>query len=265
MVFDILLPVLSIAGLALLFGGLLGFAGKKFHVDVDPKVEQIQNVLPGANCGGCGLPGCGVFADAVAKGTADYSGCPVAGSDAAIQIAAIMGIEASVSERKVAFIKCNGVDDNVKRNYIYSGPTSCISASQLALGGSKACAYACLGLESCKNACPFDAVNMVDGIAEIDTVKCVACGKCVDACPKNLIDMVYDKAKIRVMCNSRDKGKTVKDNCRAGCIACTLCQKNCSEEAIVIENNIAIIDYDKCTLCGVCVDKCPTKSIKVLS
>ena len=265
MLLEILIPVLCIAILALILGGLLGFATKKFYVEVDPKVDMINNLLPGANCGGCGYPGCGQFADNVVKGLAPYGGCPVAGPDAAIEIAGIMGVEATVTEKKVAFVKCNGIDENVKQNYIYSGLTSCVAAAQLALGGSKACAYACLGLESCKTACPFDAVNMVNGVAEIDTENCVACGKCVDACPKGLIDMVYDKAKVRVMCNSKDKGKTVRENCKAGCIACMLCKKACEAEAITIENNIAIIDYDKCTLCNACVGKCPTKAIKIMN
>ena len=262
---EIIMPVLSIAILALLFGGLLGFATKKFHVEVDPKVEAIMGILPGVNCGGCGFAGCGQFADAVTKRTAGYGDCPVAGADAAVEIAGIMGVEATVSDKKIAFVKCNGVNENVKQNYIYSGLTNCIAASHLAMGGSKACAYACIGLESCKTACPFDAVRMVDGVAEIDPEACVACGKCIPACPKGLIDMVYDKAKVRIMCSSKDKGKTTKDNCKVGCIACTLCKKNCPEDAITIENNIAFIDYDKCTSCGACVGKCPTKAIKVMN
>ena len=265
MYLDILVPVVSVAVLALVFGGLLGFSSKKFYVEVDPKVEQIAGLLPGANCGGCGFPGCNVFAQAVADSKAAYNGCPVNANESNASIAGVMGIEATTSERKVAFIKCNGIDDNVKRNYVYSGPKSCVAAAQLAAGGSKACAYACIGLESCKNICPFDAVKMVDSIAEIDPAKCVACGKCVEVCPKGLIDMVYDKAKVRVMCNSQDKGKVVRENCRAGCIGCSLCKKNCPEDAIEMENNIAIINYDKCTSCQACVAKCPTKAIKVLN
>jgi RnfABCDGE-type electron transport complex B subunit len=262
---DILLPVLSIGGLALLFGGLLGFAGKKFHVEVDPKIEQILDILPGVNCGGCGFAGCGQFADSVSKGIAGYGDCPVAGADAAMEIAAVLGIEASIADRKVALVKCNGIDDNIKKNYIYSGPKSCVAASQLAMGGSKACAYACIGLESCKNACPFGAVEMFEGVAWINTDKCVSCGKCVSVCPKGLIDMVYDKAKVRVVCNSKDKGKAVRENCRAGCIGCSLCKKVCEADAITVENNLATVDYDKCTLCNACVGKCPTKAIMMFN
>ena len=263
MLLEVLVPILSIAGLALLFGGLLGFATKKFYVEVDPKVGQIMELLPGVNCGGCGFAGCGQFADSVAKGVAGYGDCPVAGEATSMEIAAVMGVEAQATGRKIAFVKCNGIDDNVKKNYDYSGLKNCVSAAQLALGGNKACSHACIGLDSCKEACPFDAIAMVDGVSVIDEDKCVACGKCIEACPKGLIDMVYEKAKVRVMCNSKDKGKDVREKCSAGCIACTLCKKNCPEDAIIIENNIAIVDYDKCTSCRACVEKCPTKCIKV--
>jgi Na+-translocating ferredoxin:NAD+ oxidoreductase RNF subunit RnfB len=264
MYLDILLPALSIAALALILGGLLGFSGKKFHVEVDPTVEKIQSVLPGVNCGGCGFAGCSLFAESVTTGKAAYNDCPVADDDAAAEIAGIMGIDPTVANRKVAFVKCNGAHENVKRNYIYSGPKSCIAASLLAGGGNKSCTYSCVGLESCKHACMFDAVVMFEDIAYINSEKCVGCGKCVDVCPKNLIEMVYDKSKVRVMCNSKDKGKLVRENCRAGCIGCSLCKKNCPEDAITIEDNIAVVDYEKCTSCMACINKCPTKSIQYI-
>ncbi|MCL2009704.1 MAG: RnfABCDGE type electron transport complex subunit B [Synergistaceae bacterium] len=261
---SILYTILSVSGLSLVFGALLGFAAKKFAVRVDPKVEQIIGVLPGTNCGGCGFPGCAVFAEAVTKKDAGYNGCPVGGATAAAQIADAMGINPVASERKIAFVKCNGKDDNVKRNYIYDGPKSCVAASQLATGGNKSCAYSCIGLGSCKNSCPFGAIKITDGIAGIDGKKCTACGKCVAACPKKLIEMVPEKSKVRVLCNSMDTGKVVRANCRAGCIGCKVCQKLCEAGAITIENSVAHIDYEKCTLCMVCVNKCPVKTIKAM-
>jgi Na+-translocating ferredoxin:NAD+ oxidoreductase RNF subunit RnfB len=261
---SVLFPVISIAGLSLLFGALLGFSAKKFAVKVNPKIEQITSVLPGVNCGGCGFPGCAVFAEAVAKEEANYRGCSAGGSSTAVEIAKTMGIDPEVSSRKVAFIKCNGIDDNVKRNYLYDGPKSCVAASQLATGGNKSCAYSCIGLASCKNACSFDAIQIIDSIARVDTKKCTACGRCVTVCPKKLIEIVPDKAKVRVLCNSRDKGRVVRINCRAGCIGCTLCQKSCETGAITVVDNIAHIDYEKCILCLKCVDKCPAKVIKVM-
>ena len=260
---NILFPILSVGALALVFGAVLGFSAKKFAVEQDPKVGKIVDVLPGANCGGCGFPGCAVFAENVVKGKAGYRGCPPGGAEAAGEIAKLLGIEASVSNRKVAFVKCNGSNDNIKRNYIYDGPKSCVSASQLATGGNKTCRYSCIGLESCKNACPFGAIKMVDSIAVIIPEKCSACGKCVPVCPKNLIEIVPEASTVRVMCNSRDKAKAVRESCRAGCFGCSLCQKVCKAGAITVEDNIAHIDYGKCTLCMECVNKCPAKSIKV--
>ena len=264
MITDILYPVLSVSIPALVFGALLGFAAKKFAVQIDPKVERIISVLPGANCGGCGFPGCAVFAEAVAKENAGYNDCPVGGASVAAEIANTMGIDPTATGRKVAFIKCNGKDENVKRNYIYDGPKSCVAASQLANGGNKSCPYSCIGHGSCKNACQFRAINIIDSIAHVDEQKCTACGKCVPICPKKLIEIVPEKSKVRVLCNSKDAGKIVRLNCRAGCIGCKACQRTCKAEAITVENNLARIDYDKCTLCMECVSKCPIKVIKVM-
>jgi len=259
---ELLYPILSVSALALIFGALLGFASKKFAVEIDPKVEQVMNALPKANCGGCGFPGCGLFAEAVVKETAGYNDCPVGGASVASEIAKTMGAEPVVSERKVAFIKCNGRDDNVKRNYIYDGLKSCVAASHLAGGGSKSCAYSCIGFGSCENACMFDAVKIENGTAVIIEEKCLACGKCVTACPKNLIEMAPEKSGVRVLCNSKDTGGVTRANCRVGCIGCKACQKLCKAEAITIENNLARIDYEKCVLCMECVNKCPVKAIK---
>ena len=261
---SILIPIIAVGGLALLFGLILGFSARKFYVEQDPTVDKIIKVLPGVNCGGCGFPGCAIFAERVTKGEANYNGCPPAGAEAAAEIASYLGIEAGEANRKVAFIKCNGTNDNIKRNYIYDGPKNCVAASQLATGGNKSCTYSCIGHASCQYACPFGAIKMVDSVAVVNRKKCTGCGKCVAVCPKDLIVMVPDRGKVRVLCNSRDKGKLVKENCRAGCIGCGLCLKACPEDAITLDDNIALIDYDKCTLCGACVAKCPTKSIKVM-
>jgi len=260
-----LFPIICVGGLALVFGIILGLSAKKFAVESDPKVDRIISVLPGANCGGCGYPGCAVFAERVVTGEANYRGCPPGGSSAANEIAKQIGIDAAPVNRKVAFIKCNGSNDNIKRNYDYDGPKSCVSASMLATGGNKTCAYSCIGLASCKHACPFNAIKIVDSIAVVIEEKCTACGKCVNVCPKKLIELVPEKSNVRVLCNSKDKARFVKESCRAGCIGCTLCQKNCKAGAITVVDNIAHIDYEKCTLCKECVNKCPSKSIKVIA
>ena len=262
---SILFPIICVGGLALVFGAILGLSAKKFAVESDPNVDRIISVLPGANCGGCGFPGCAVFAENVTKGKANYKGCPPGGASAAAEIAKFMGIEATAINRKAAFVKCNGSNDNIKRNYIYDGPKSCVSASQLATGGNKTCRYSCIGLASCKNACPFGAIKIVDSIAVVIPEKCSACGKCVTVCPKKLIEIIPDINKVRVSCNSRDKAKAVRESCRAGCIGCTLCQRTCQAGAITVEDNIAHINYEKCTLCMECANKCPSKAIKILA
>lgn len=264
MIENILYPILAISGLSLIFGALLGFSSKKFAVHVDPKVKDIVNILPGVNCGGCGFPGCSIFAEAVAKEEASYKGCPAGGATAAFKIAETMGINATASSRKTALIKCHGIDSNVKRNYAYDGPKSCIAASQLAAGGNKSCTYSCIGLASCKNICPFDAIKIIDSIAVVDKNKCTACGKCIPVCPKKLIEIVPFDSKVHILCNSRDKARAVKINCRAGCIGCTLCQKACADGAITIADNIASIDYKKCTSCMKCINVCPSRAINVI-
>jgi len=260
----ILYPVITVSALALVFGLILGFSAKKFAVESDPNVKWIINVLPGANCGGCGYPGCAVFAERVASGEASYNGCPPGGESTASEIAKHMGIDASPVNRKVAFVKCKGTNDNIKRNYIYDGPKSCLSASQLATGGNKSCRYSCIGLGSCKNACPFGAIKITEGVAVVVREKCTACGKCVVACPKNVIEIAPDKSKVRVLCNSKESGGLVRAHCRAGCIGCKACLKVCAQGAITVEDNLAHIDYGKCTQCMECVKKCPMKTIKVM-
>ncbi|MCL2558120.1 MAG: RnfABCDGE type electron transport complex subunit B [Treponema sp.] len=262
---SVLIQVASVGALAVVFGALLGFSARKFAVKVDPRVEKVFESLPKVNCGGCGFANCALFAEAVATEKAGYNGCSAGGPAAASEIAKTMGVDAIAMERKVAFVKCNGVDVNVKRNYIYDGPQSCIAASQLANGGNKACTYGCMGLASCKNVCAFDAIRIVDKVSVIDPKKCTACGKCVTICPKGLIEIVPEKSAVRVMCNSKDPGKIVRENCRAGCIGCGICKKVCPEDAIEVENNLAKINYDKCTLCMTCVGKCPVKAIHVAS
>lgn len=260
-IFSIIFPVISVGALAVIFGAILGFSSKKYAVDSDPRVEKIRTVLLGANCGACGCAGCGAFAEAVASGHATYKDCSPGGNSTALQIAEIMGIDASLSAKKVAFVRCAGTCDKAKNDYIYDGLESCMAASMLATGGSKSCSYGCLGLASCQQACPFHAIEMVDGIAVIDPEKCASCEKCISTCPKNLIEMVPDIKKVRVACHSKDKGKEVKSNCAVGCIGCKICQKNCKFDAITVEDNLALIDYEKCTLCMECVQKCPTKAI----
>ena len=258
---DILYPVLTIAGLGLFFGLGLGLAGKFLKVEEDPKIEQIRELLPGANCGGCGFAGCDAFASAIAEGKAEPLGCPVGGAVLAKELGEIMGVEVDVVEKLAAYIKCGGDCENSTFRYNYYGIEDCHAVQMLAGGGSKSCVFGCLGHGSCVQACKFKAIYLINGIAVVDNEKCTACGMCVSTCPRKLIELIPYKSEVRVACNSTDKGKIVKQNCTVGCIGCKLCEKACVYGAVHVENDLSRIDYEKCVLCGACVKNCPTKTI----
>ncbi len=262
---DILYPVASIGGLGLVFGLALGYAGKIFKVEEDPRIGDVRACLPGANCGGCGFPGCDGFAQAVVAGSAPVNGCPVGGTKCAQAVGAVMGVAVEAKEKYVAYVKCAGNFTDAIFRYDYYGIADCRAVSMLAGGGSKQCAYGCLGSGSCVRACGFDALSLIDGIAKVDPEKCTACGMCVPKCPRKLIELVPYSADYRVGCNSLDHGKTVRANCKVGCISCKMCEKACNYDAVHVTNNLAKIDYDKCVRCGECERKCPTHCIKLIS
>ena len=257
----IIFAIVSIGGLGIIFGAILGFASKIFAVDEDPRVGMVQECLPGANCGGCGYPGCGGLAAAIVAGKAPVNSCAPGGAKAAAAIAEVLGVVAEETEPMVAFVKCGGTCDKAQNKYEYDGIDDCIMASQLAGASSKACAYGCMGLGSCVKACKFDAIKIENGVAVVNPDLCVACGKCVSTCPKKIIDLVPKKKKVKVQCSSKDMGKAVMSVCSAGCIGCKICEKTCKFDAIHVIDNIAVIDYDKCKNCGMCANKCPKKVI----
>lgn len=262
-IMGIVLAAVIVGGTGIFIGFFLGVSGEKFKVEVDPREEAIVGVLPGNNCGGCGYAGCSGLAAAIVKGEAEVGGCPVGGDPVAAKVAEIMGVEAGSSVKKVAFVKCAGTCEKAKKDYEYYGEEDCAMLAFVPNGGPKSCNFGCLGFGNCVKACPFDAIHVVDGIAVVDEEACKACGKCVAACPKNLIELVPYDAKHRVQCASKNKGKDVMAACSVGCIGCKLCEKNCPSEAVTVVDNIAHIDYDKCTRCGICAEKCPKKIITV--
>ena len=252
----ILLPVLIFIGLGLLMGALLALASKLFAVKKDEKAEAIKECLPGANCGGCGYSGCDAYAAAVSAGDAPVNKCSVGGAEAASKIAQIMGVDAGAQVRMRAQVMCSGTGEYAKKKYIYEGIDDCVAASKIG-GGDKMCKNGCIGLGTCVRACPFDAIVVENGVAAVDYSKCKGCGICVSACPKGIIKLIPFDAKHWVGCMSVDDGKNTRKVCDVGCISCKICQKNCPAGAINVDNFVASIDYDKCTGCDICTDKCP--------
>ncbi len=247
----------------LIIGLLLGVAGKKFEVAVDEKEAMVRGLLPGNNCGGCGFPGCDGLAKAIANGEAAVNSCPVANQAAYDQIAEVMGTESAQTVKKVAFVKCAGTCEKTEKKYEYYGIADCKKAVMAPGKGNKACSYGCMGFGSCVKACAFDAIHIVNGIAVVDKEKCTGCSKCSAECPNKLIDLVPYSSKHFVACSSPEKGKDVRTACKVGCIGCKLCVKACEFDAITVENNLAFIDYSKCTNCGKCVSACPSKVIQI--
>ncbi len=260
----IVIAVVCVGGMGLLIGVFLSYFGKYFHVESDPREEAILEALPGNNCGGCGFAGCSGLASAIVRGDAPVSGCPVGGEKVGKQVGEIMGVEAEKAKRKRAHVKCKGTCEKTRVNYLYHGVEDCRMLSFVPGGGAKTCEYGCLGFGSCKKVCQFDAIDILDGIAVINKEKCKSCGKCVSICPKDLIEMIPYEDSYAVECSSKEKGPVTAKACKAGCIACGICEKECPDGAITVTDFVAYIDQEKCTDCGICAAKCPKKVIKVI-
>ena len=262
------------AAVLALLGGvasiILYFVAQKFKVFEDPKIGEVEAVLPGANCGGCGFPGCHGLAEALSKAD-DISGmgCPVGGAEVMSKVAAILGKEVAASAPKVAVVRCNGTCANRPRLLNYDGARSCaIQSAHFA--GETGCSFGCLGCGDCVSACTFGALGMdpETGLPVVDGDKCVACGACVKACPKGIIELRNKGPKDRriwVSCVNKDKGAVARKACSAACIGCGKCAKECAFGAITVENNVAYIDFTKCKMCRKCVAACPTHAIHELN
>lgn len=257
---DILVPVLVLGIMGACFGVLLGVAARVFKVKKDERLEKIEALLAGANCGGCGKAGCSAFAESLIAGEANIADCPGTKPENKEKIAEILGVSVGEKMPMVAMVMCSGTCGNVALNHRYEGITDCVAAARYG-GSDKACVYGCIGFGSCVNVCPFGAISMENDVAKVDTEKCVACGACVDICPHNVIKLVKKSQRTFVKCISKEKGASLKNICSAGCIGCKICEKNCPKQAIKVVDNLATIDYTKCVNCGICASKCPKKII----
>jgi len=261
----VLITAVFAAILAAALGLLLGFFKAKFHVDRDPLIDKVRAALPGANCGACGFPGCDGYASAIAARTTEITKCTVGGKAVANDLGTIMGVSAD-AEDTVVVLACQGSKEHAPQKGDYVGVPSC-RAAKISAGGTKLCAWGCLGFGDCTAVCQFDALHMGDdGLPHVDYDKCVGCGKCVAECPQGLFSKIpKDRKGSVVVCSNRNTLKPqVKKTCAVGCIKCEICVKNCPEKCITMVNGIPVVDYEKCTSCGVCVTKCPTKVFKML-
>ncbi|MDZ7346706.1 MAG: Fe-S cluster domain-containing protein [candidate division KSB1 bacterium] len=254
-----LTSLLALGGLGLLFGAGLAFASQKFAVFVDPKVEEILAALPGANCGACGKPGCAAYAEAVPKGEIPPNRCSPGGAEVAKRLAAIMGVEASVAEPKVAVVQCQGGKAEAVEKFVYQGPQDCTAAT-LVGGGHKACSYGCLGLGSCVRACPFGAMYMSEnGLPVVIEEKCTACNICVVTCPRGIMALIPRSQKVYLACVSQEKLKAVKAVCSVGCYTCKICvtPKVTPSGAIEMEGNLPVIKNPTSEDLYTAAEKCP--------
>ncbi len=258
------IAVIALLGLVLAL--VLYIVADRFKVEEDPRIDEVEKVMPGANCGGCGFAGCRAFADAAVKApNLDNNYCPVGGNDVMKKVAAILGYEVKEKAPMVAVVRCNGSCEARPRINEYGGYASCRVKAAL-YAGDTACAFGCLGCGDCVAACAFGAISMdpATGLPVVDESKCTACGACAKACPKSIIE-IRPKGprgmRLYVSCLNRDKGPAAKKACASACIGCGICAKTCTHGAITVENNVAYIDPAKCKLCRECEAVCPTGAI----
>lgn len=259
----VIIAAAVVAATGIVVGICLGVFGEKFKVEIDEREAAVRECLPGNNCGGCGYPGCDGLAKAINEGKAPVNACPVGQQPVAKAIAKVMGVEAVEGKKMVAFVKCAGTCDKTVKKYNYTGVRNCSALSVVPGLDDKGCGFGCMGYGACVDACKFDAMHLVDGIAKVDETKCTGCQACVKTCPQHIIVMVPASQPIKVVCSSHARGKDVMSVCKEGCIGCGLCVKQCESDAIHMDNNVPVIDYDKCILCGKCMEKCPRKIIRL--
>ncbi len=261
-----LFGTVAMGALGAIFAAILVIVSRVFAVETDPRVEKVEEALPGANCGACGEAGCSSFAVAVVEGRAPLDGCPVGGAALVEKLAEIMGETSMLgdSERQVAHVLCNGTKENAVELSTYEGIPTCVAAQNVG-GGHKACSFGCLGLGDCVWVCPFDAATMdEDGIPRFNPARCTGCGKCVEACPRDIVILTGVSRRNHIRCSAQLPAKEIRKVCKVGCIGCRQCVKACPEEAIVMDGKLAKIQYDKCTHQNECAPVCPMNTIQFI-
>ena len=265
----ILYAVISLSAIGVAAAVILYFVAQKFKVIEDPKIDEVEDALPSANCGGCGYAGCRAFAEGIVNaGSLEGFNCPVGGNDVMGLVGKIMGLEVEEKDPMIAVLRCSGSVKNAPKKVEYDGPATCAFAHNL-YSGESGCPYGCLGLGDCVVVCDFDALYIDEetGLPTVVEDKCVACGACVKACPRDIFELRKKGKKSRrifVSCINEEKGAPAKKNCSVACIGCGKCVKACAFDAITLKNNLAYIDYEKCKLCRKCVPVCPTNAIHEL-
>jgi len=265
----IIISTITLSSLGIVSAVILYFIANKFKVYEDPKIDEVEELLPLANCGGCGFPGCRAFAEVTVKQAKDQQNleelfCPVGGNETLQNIGNILGLEIEAKDPMIAVIRCNGSTANSPSKVKYEGVNSCAFAHAL-YSGEGGCRYGCLRLADCVDACEFDAIHM-NPETDLPVVnnKCTACGACVIACPRNIIELRKKgpkKRRVFISCVNSEKGGHAKKNCAVACIGCGKCAKVCKFNAITINSFLAYINFDRCTLCRKCVEVCPTTAI----
>ena len=260
---EITIAVVSVSVIGVLLAAMLSVASKVMAVEVDERFPLLREILPGANCGACGFAGCDGYAQALVDDpTLKTNLCPPGGATVIEQLSAALGVAVEAAVPKVATVKCNGTCVNTTDKMEYAGEKTCVAA-KIFYGGKGSCSHGCIGFGDCAKVCPYDAIYFKDGIACIDEQYCIGCAICATVCPSKVIEITPTASKVYVSCNSKDKGATARKNCKVACIACKKCEKACTAGAIVVENNLAKIDYELCTSCGACVEGCPSKCILI--
>ena len=258
---SIVIPIVLIVVIGLVAGIGLTLASRYMAISVDVTIANINSILPGVNCGACGFAGCADYAYAIANDEkVEKNLCPVGGRELVNEIGVILGLEIEAAERKTAIVKCGGTYSKTKYIMFFSGLQSC-KANTTFYKGRTACEIGCLGYGDCVEQCDYGAITIYRGAAKVDKNRCVGCELCIKACPHHLIEMVTESSKTHVLCKNTDPGAVTRTLCSAGCLNCGKCADVCKFDAVIIENNLARIDYAKCKNCGLCVKVCPVKII----